>query len=51
MLYNGNDTLIPQTEEDIIEARWLTHNKILTIEPLIYSSLNDLINNYFNNLI
>jgi len=48
MFYNGNGTLIPQTEEDIIEARWLTHDKIHKIKPLIYSSINELINSYFN---
>jgi len=50
MLYDGNEKLVPQTEEDITEARWLTREEIQNITPLVYPSLTELLLCCFNRL-
>ncbi|PKQ65940.1 hypothetical protein BZG02_01695 [Labilibaculum filiforme] len=44
MSYAGSESLIPQTEEDIQEARWLSLDKLEEFKANTYASILDVIN-------
>lgn len=44
MTYEGVDQLIPQTEEDITEVRWVELSEIDRFQPLMYPSLLPVLN-------
>ena len=43
MEYSGNENLIPQTEEDITDARWFNKKMTQTVLDNTYDSLIDII--------
>ncbi|MFT3903972.1 MAG: NUDIX domain-containing protein [Niabella sp.] len=44
MRATGNETLVPQTEEDILETKWVSPKDIETYKPLAYPSIVDVLN-------
>ena len=44
MKYSGNQTPVPQTEEDIVEIRWFDRKNIDLVYSNTYSSLKDFLN-------
>lgn len=48
MLYNGNQTLVPQTQENIEEVIWLPILKIDTFYQNTYASLENLLHTYLS---
>jgi hypothetical protein len=43
----GNEKLIPQSEEDITEIKWVTKNEAVELIPSMYASVEEMINSYF----
>jgi len=48
MDYNGKEELIPQTQEEIIDARWFIKSDLGTVLNNIWASLKPIIENYIN---
>jgi len=46
MLYTGNETPKPQTEEDITEIRWFGEDRLGEVYPETYGNLKELLSNY-----
>lgn len=42
--YNGNDALVPQTEEGITEVKWVTRESLIDYIPRMYASIREVIN-------
>ncbi len=50
MHVNGNQTLVPQQEEDIIDIKWVAQNDIGTYLQQTYKNIIDIINRYYSSL-
>lgn len=44
MCYSGNEKLVPQTEEDIVDVRWIPINKLAEFKASTYASILEVIN-------
>ncbi|HZL09659.1 MAG TPA: NUDIX domain-containing protein [Prolixibacteraceae bacterium] len=44
MAYSGNETLVPQTEEEIVDVQWIPVHEFGLVMENTYSSLRDLFN-------
>ncbi len=44
---NSTDKIIPQTDEDIIEARWMSRSEVEAVIPEMYLSIQDVIREVF----
>ena len=47
MLFKGNETPVPQLEEDITEVRWFARNELDEAVNNTYLSLKELLTDYF----
>jgi ADP-ribose pyrophosphatase YjhB (NUDIX family) len=47
MLYTGNETPVPQLEEDITEVRWFKMSEINEVSSNTYLSLKEMLTGYF----
>lgn len=47
MQFNGLEKLIPQSEEDITEIRWVTEEEVVHLLPNMYASVEEMIKSYF----
>lgn len=47
MFYNQNETLVPQTEEDIEKVEWITQEQFPAVFQNSYPSVIDIISTYF----
>jgi 8-oxo-dGTP pyrophosphatase MutT (NUDIX family) len=50
MHVNGNQTLVPQQEEDIKDIRWVAQNNMGTYLQQTYKNIIDIINRYYSSL-
>ena len=50
MRVNGNQTLVPQQEEDIKAIKWVAQNDIETYLQQTYKNIVDIINRYYSSL-
>lgn len=50
MIYNGEEELVPQTQEDIIEARWFNKSELSNVLSHTWASLMPIIENYINSV-
>jgi 8-oxo-dGTP pyrophosphatase MutT (NUDIX family) len=50
MHINGNQTLVPQQEEDIKDIKWVAQNDIGTYLQQTYKNIVDIINRYYSSL-
>jgi 8-oxo-dGTP pyrophosphatase MutT (NUDIX family) len=50
MHVNGNQTLVPQQEEDIKDIKWVAQNDIGTYLQQTYKNIVDIINRYYSSL-
>lgn len=49
MNYEGNEALIPQTEEGITKVKWLKAEKLYKVEEDTYGSIIEVMKQYFQN--
>lgn len=47
MKYTGNETLIPQTEEDITELRWVNKKEAARLLDNAYASIREVVKRYY----
>ena len=48
MLYDGNEKLVPQTEEDITEVKWFKTRDIKTPVSNTYENIKDILHRFFD---
>jgi 8-oxo-dGTP pyrophosphatase MutT (NUDIX family) len=48
MFYSGNEKLVPQTNEDIVEAKWFAKNELGVVIEKTWASLKPLITGWAN---
>lgn len=48
MKVSGNQKLVPQTEEDILELRWVKHDELKKYFLNTYPNIIEIINKYYN---
>jgi 8-oxo-dGTP pyrophosphatase MutT (NUDIX family) len=50
MVYRGNDRLVPQSQEDIVEARWFNKLELKEIVGNTYASLKPILERYVSSV-
>ncbi len=47
MKFSGNEILIPQSEEDITEIKWVNEEEAIQLLPSMYASVEEMVKSYF----